>query len=195
MAQYAAPRRSAPLQQAQTRRPRHFPSAAAPLAWSGMPGGMRPELVVCFVVVVFDGGFLDGPVHAFDLPIGPWVIDFGEAVAFFWSRGEIGSRCAPLPFGDRPGVDAIALGQCSQALLTMLYRSTDRLSRRGAAWRTWPIVRPPMPARDRLRMRDGGHPTRFSCAPVLPSFKLWATRGRSAPVLGKPRWTGTKRCL
>ena len=37
-----------------------------------------------------------------------------------------------LPLGDRLGVDAVALGQHPQALLTMLYRSTDRLCRGGA---------------------------------------------------------------
>src|SRR6185503_489147 len=36
------------------------------------------------------------------------------------------------PFADRLLVDPVALGQRSQALLTMLYRSTDRRCRRGA---------------------------------------------------------------
>ena len=39
-----------------------------------------PELVVVIVVEALDGGVLDGPVHAFDLSIGPGMIDFGEAV-------------------------------------------------------------------------------------------------------------------
>src|SRR5476649_1901433 len=46
---------------------------------------------------------------------------------------QIGDRAALLPFGDGLGVDAIAPRQRSQARLTMLYRSTDRLCRRGAA--------------------------------------------------------------
>src|SRR3712207_8997574 len=37
-----------------------------------------------------------------------------------------------LPFGHRLRVDAMALGQGSQARLTMLYRSTDCLCRCGA---------------------------------------------------------------
>jgi hypothetical protein len=39
-----------------------------------------------------------------------------------WEVAEGGTL---LPFGDRPGVDAMVLGQHPQALLTMLYRSTD----------------------------------------------------------------------
>jgi hypothetical protein len=42
-------------------------------------------------------------------------------------------RCALAPFGDRLRVDAIAPGKGPYALLTMLYRSTDRLRRAGAA--------------------------------------------------------------
>jgi hypothetical protein len=41
---------------------------------------MGIELLVAVVVIALDGGFLDGPVHAFDLTIGPWVLDLGEAV-------------------------------------------------------------------------------------------------------------------
>ena len=32
---------------------------------------MLPELVVCFVVVAFDGRFLDRSVHPFELSVGP----------------------------------------------------------------------------------------------------------------------------
>src|SRR6476661_4078075 len=46
---------------------------------------------------------------------------------------KIGNRGSLLPFGDGLLVDPVALGQCPQALLTMLYRSTDCLCRRGAA--------------------------------------------------------------
>jgi hypothetical protein len=31
-------------------------------------------------VVALDGGFLDGPVHAFDLPIGPGMVDLCHAM-------------------------------------------------------------------------------------------------------------------
>ena len=49
-----------------------------------------------------------------------------------WPRRNIGHRGPLLPLGDRFLVDPVALGQCSQALLTMLYRSTDCLCRGGA---------------------------------------------------------------
>ena len=39
----------------------------------------------------------------------------------------IGNGCAPLPLGYRLLVNPVAPGQRPQALLTMLYRSTDRL--------------------------------------------------------------------
>ncbi|OAV55675.1 hypothetical protein A6U98_29890 [Rhizobium sp. WYCCWR10014] len=41
-----------------------------------MPG----ELVVTVVMIAFDGGFLDCPVHSFDLTVGPGVIGFGKSV-------------------------------------------------------------------------------------------------------------------
>src|ERR1700688_3548357 len=46
---------------------------------------------------------------------------------------QIGNRTALLPLGDGLGIDPVALGQGPQARLTMLYRSTDRLCRGGAA--------------------------------------------------------------
>ena len=39
-----------------------------------------PELVVAVVVIAFDGGVLDGAVHSFDLPVGPWMVRFGQPV-------------------------------------------------------------------------------------------------------------------
>ena len=44
----------------------------------------------------------------------------------------IGDRRAPLPFGYRLGVNAVTLRKHNQALLTMLYCSTDRRCRAGA---------------------------------------------------------------
>ena len=41
---------------------------------------MGLELVVVLVVVAFDGGFLDGPVHPLDLPIRPRMVGFGQAM-------------------------------------------------------------------------------------------------------------------
>ena len=45
---------------------------------------------------------------------------------------QIGDETALLPLGDGLLIDAVAPGKCPQALLTMLYRSTDRLCRCGA---------------------------------------------------------------
>src|SRR6202453_4586966 len=38
------------------------------------------QLVVSFVEVAIDGRVLDGAVHSFDLPIGPWVLGLGQPV-------------------------------------------------------------------------------------------------------------------
>lgn len=39
---------------------------------------MGPQLVVAIVVVALDGGFFDGTVHAFHLPVGPGMIRFRQ---------------------------------------------------------------------------------------------------------------------
>ena len=49
------------------------------------------------------------------------------------TRRQIGRRGPILPLGDRLLVDPVPPGQHPQALLTMLYRSTDRRSRAGAS--------------------------------------------------------------
>ena len=54
---------------------------------------------------------------------------FGISVA---SAVRIGHTLALAPLGDRLLVDPVALRQRPQALLTMLYRSTDCLRRGGA---------------------------------------------------------------
>lgn len=46
---------------------------------------------------------------------------------------EIGDGLTQLPLRDSLLVDPVALGERSQALLTILYCSTDNLSRCGAA--------------------------------------------------------------
>src|SRR5580765_6120916 len=54
----------------------------------------------------------------------------------FWlfrAGRKIGHRTALLPFCNGLGIDPIALGQRPQALLTILYCSTDCLRRCGAA--------------------------------------------------------------
>ena len=51
----------------------------------------------------------------------------------FLRAGSLVGDGGPLtPLGDRLLIDAVAASQCSQALLTMLYRSTDCLCRGGA---------------------------------------------------------------
>ena len=46
---------------------------------------------------------------------------------------QISDRAALFPLGDGLGIDAVSFGKAPQALLTMLYRSTDRLCRWAAA--------------------------------------------------------------
>ena len=38
------------------------------------------ELIVSIIVIALDGGFLDRPVHAFDLTIGPGMLDLGQSM-------------------------------------------------------------------------------------------------------------------
>ena len=59
--------------------------------------------------------------------------DKTEDFASLGTCGKIGNRTALLPLGHGLLVDAVAPGKCPQALLTILYCSTDRLCRRGAA--------------------------------------------------------------
>src|SRR5690606_25742349 len=46
------------------------------------------------------------------------------------------------PLRHRLRIDPVAPGQNPQALLTILYCSTNRRCRAGVPWRTWPIVHP-----------------------------------------------------
>lgn len=41
---------------------------------------MGLELIVAVIMIAFDGGLLDGAVHAFDLAIRPRVFNLGQAV-------------------------------------------------------------------------------------------------------------------
>ena len=43
-------------------------------------GEVAFELIVAVVVIALDGGFLDGSVHAFDLTVGPGVLDLGQSM-------------------------------------------------------------------------------------------------------------------
>ncbi len=49
------------------------------------------ELLMGLMVEALDGGFLENPVHAFDLPIGPGMLRLGAAMldgVLFVSIGE-----------------------------------------------------------------------------------------------------------
>jgi hypothetical protein len=54
-------------------------------------------------------------------------------VRFFRPGRQISQRCPLLSFGDGLLIDPIPLRKHSQALFTILYRSTNYLCRRGAA--------------------------------------------------------------
>ena len=41
---------------------------------------MGSQLGMAVIVIAFDGGLLDCPVHPFDLAIGPGMLDFGKPV-------------------------------------------------------------------------------------------------------------------
>lgn len=43
-------------------------------------GQMLLQLCVIVVVEAFDSGFLDGPVHPLDLPVGPGMLNLGQAM-------------------------------------------------------------------------------------------------------------------
>ena len=43
-------------------------------------GEMLAQLCVIVVMEAFDDGFLDGPVHALDLRVGPGMLDLGQAM-------------------------------------------------------------------------------------------------------------------
>jgi hypothetical protein len=68
-----------------------------------------------------------------------------RGLRFSRSSRQIGDRPALVPLGHGLLVDPVLLGQSPQALLTMLYRSTDRRVVVAQPWRTWPIVLPSMP--------------------------------------------------
>ena len=96
-------------------------------------------------------------------PVGRSATD----VRFFHNRRPL------LPLGDRLGVDAIALGERPQALLTILYCSTDRLCPPG-----------------RLGSPEGRLVT-FPCrtCPIVPPSIPWKTLHHQSP--GSNTVTGT----
>ena len=70
-------------------------SFADKFVWGLAPEGFEPpgevvgvdevlqvgsQLVVGLVEVAFDGGVLEGAVHSFDLPIGPWMLGLCQPV-------------------------------------------------------------------------------------------------------------------
>lgn len=40
--------------------------------------GERLQVLMALVVIAPDGGVLNGPVHALDLTVGPWMVRFGS---------------------------------------------------------------------------------------------------------------------
>ena len=88
------------------------------------------------------------------------------------SRRQIGDGSPRFPLGDRLRIDPVALRQRPQALLTMLYRSTDRLCRCGApmknlahsAFKTWPIAHPSNPLDKNAPSKSGTKQLGFSLA-------------------------------
>src|SRR5271156_5171982 len=56
-----------------------------------------------------------------------------RGLRFLRPSRQIGDGAALLPLGNGLGIDAVTPRKRPQALLTMLYRSTDRLCRCGAA--------------------------------------------------------------
>jgi hypothetical protein len=50
---------------------------------------MRPELFVALVIIAFDGGFLEGAVHAFDLTIIRYVIRGAFLVRLCFSKNSV----------------------------------------------------------------------------------------------------------
>ena len=76
---------------------------------------MRGQLGMAVIMVSFDGGLLDRPVHPFDLPDGPWMLDFGGAVldpVFFAAHvehvGHVGGGRAVSVARREGELDAIA---------------------------------------------------------------------------------------
>jgi hypothetical protein len=58
---------------------------------------MRAELIVAAVVVAFDGGFLERPVHPLDLPVR----SVNEGAAVLTRRAFFGVRFTTYPCGPR----------------------------------------------------------------------------------------------
>lgn len=54
--------------------------AAAVITGVDEVGEMGGQLSMAVIMIAFDGGLFDRPVHAFDLTVGPRMVRFGEAV-------------------------------------------------------------------------------------------------------------------
>lgn len=67
-----------------------------------------PELVMAVVMIAFDRGLLDGPVHPFHLPVGPGMLHPGQAmlvedvVKGVFVVGMIGELDAPFGVAQQP---------------------------------------------------------------------------------------------
>ena len=60
--------------------PFECPKPASEIVGGDKVAEVLPKLCVAVVMVAFDGGFLDGPVHPFDLAVGPRVLHPDQAV-------------------------------------------------------------------------------------------------------------------
>jgi hypothetical protein len=78
------------------------------------------------------------------------------------SGWQISNGAASLPLGNRLLVDPVAPGQRPQARLTMLYRSTDCLSRRGA-----PVKN--LAQRASFHSREKTAPSKSGTKPLVPN--------------------------
>jgi len=64
-------------------------------------GQMASQLVMAFVIEALDGCLLEGPVHAFDLTIGPWMFGLGQPMIDVGERASILKSMRPEGFAAR----------------------------------------------------------------------------------------------
>ena len=75
-------------------------------------GEVASQLLMRLVEVAFDGCVLDGPVHSFDLPVGPGMLGFGQAMIDIALGAGVFEGVRPNGFSGvegRPGVAELVL--------------------------------------------------------------------------------------
>lgn len=92
-------------------------------------------------------------------------------------RRQVGCRGPLLPHRYDLLVDPVVLGLSPQALLTMLYRLTDRCCRRGAPMVNWSIAHPSIAGKDctiksGIKHRDAGGGDERD---LLPAVRVWSS--------------------